>query len=39
MCDDKLVLRAARAFEKVRPWADSYKRISGVLQAVVNECD
>jgi aspartyl-tRNA(Asn)/glutamyl-tRNA(Gln) amidotransferase subunit A len=39
MYDDKLVLRVARGFEKVRPWADSYNRISGVLKAVVNECD
>jgi aspartyl-tRNA(Asn)/glutamyl-tRNA(Gln) amidotransferase subunit A len=39
MYDDKLVLRVSRGFEKVRAWADSYNRISGVLQAVVNECD
>jgi aspartyl-tRNA(Asn)/glutamyl-tRNA(Gln) amidotransferase subunit A len=37
MYDDKLVLRVARAFEKVRPWADSYNRISGMLRAVANQ--
>jgi aspartyl-tRNA(Asn)/glutamyl-tRNA(Gln) amidotransferase subunit A len=33
MYDDKLVLRVARAFEKARPWANSYKRIPGILRA------
>jgi aspartyl-tRNA(Asn)/glutamyl-tRNA(Gln) amidotransferase subunit A len=33
MYADKLVLRVARAFEKVRPWADSYKRIPAILKA------
>jgi aspartyl-tRNA(Asn)/glutamyl-tRNA(Gln) amidotransferase subunit A len=37
MYDDKLVLRVARAFEKVRPWADSYSRIPGLLKPAVNE--
>jgi Asp-tRNA(Asn)/Glu-tRNA(Gln) amidotransferase A subunit family amidase len=37
MYDDKLVLRVARAFEKVRPWADSYSRIPGLLRPAVNE--
>ncbi len=33
MCGDALVLRVARAFEKTRPWAESYKRIPGILHA------
>jgi len=35
MYDDALVLRVARAFEKARPWADSYRRIPAILQAAV----
>ena len=36
MYDDALVLRAARAFETVRPWAESYERIPGILKAAAS---
>jgi aspartyl-tRNA(Asn)/glutamyl-tRNA(Gln) amidotransferase subunit A len=38
MYEDALVLRVARAFDKARPWADSYNRIPSMLKTTVKEC-